>query len=130
MQLPTGCSAHRGSQRENHRRHRNDGATPREIVGAIANEAGLEGRYIGRIEIRDDHSVVDLPDGMPKDVYRHLQGVFVCGKALRIRPLGAGGPKTRTDPPQREPNNVKAKRTGSDGARRDRRPRHRKGDKP
>ena len=41
------------------------GATPQNIVGAIANEAGIESRYIGRIEIHDDYSTVDLPDGMP-----------------------------------------------------------------
>jgi len=108
---------------------RDDGVTPREIVGAIANEAGLEGRYIGRIEIRDDHSVVDLPEGMPKDVFRHLQGVFVCGKALRIRPLRAGGPQTRTERPPQESGKAEAKRTGMDGSPRDRRPPHRKRDK-
>src|SRR6185437_13719154 len=37
------------------------GAQPGNIVGAIANEAGLDGRNIGRIDIRDDHSFVDLP---------------------------------------------------------------------
>ncbi|NCA70359.1 MAG: DEAD/DEAH box helicase [Sphingobacteriia bacterium] len=60
------------------------GATPREIVGAIANESGLEGRFIGRIDIRDDHSLVDLPDGMPREIFNHLQRVFVRGQALRI----------------------------------------------
>ncbi|MEB2316344.1 MAG: DEAD/DEAH box helicase, partial [Xanthomonadaceae bacterium] len=38
---------------------------PGNIVGAIANEAGLESRHIGRIDIREDHSFVDLPPGMP-----------------------------------------------------------------
>ena len=65
----------------------NDGATPREIVGAIANEAGIQGRYIGRIDIRNDHSVVDLPEGMPRDVFQHLKRVYVRGKALRITTL-------------------------------------------
>jgi ATP-dependent RNA helicase DeaD len=60
------------------------GATPREIVGAIANESGLEGRFIGRIDIRDDHALVDLPDGMPREIFNHLQRVFVRGQALRI----------------------------------------------
>jgi len=86
---------------------RNDGVTPREIVGAIANEANLEGRYIGRIEIRDDHSVVDLPEGMPNDIYRHLQRVFVCGKALRLHPVSAGAPESGPERPQRK--RVKAK---------------------
>jgi len=74
---------------------RDDGVTPREIVGAIANEAGLEGRYIGRIDIRDDHCIVDLPHGMPKEIYRHLQGVFVCGKALRLHLADSEGHEAR-----------------------------------
>jgi ATP-dependent RNA helicase DeaD len=41
------------------------GVKPANIVGAIANEAGLEARYIGRIDIHDDYSTVDLPEGMP-----------------------------------------------------------------
>jgi ATP-dependent RNA helicase DeaD len=60
-----------------------DGVGPREIVGAIANEAGLDGKHIGRIDIRDDHSLVDLPE-IPKEIFRHLQGVRVNGQPLRI----------------------------------------------
>ncbi|HEX2082951.1 MAG TPA: DEAD/DEAH box helicase, partial [Xanthomonadaceae bacterium] len=44
------------------------GVQPGNIVGAIANEAELDSRYIGRIDIRDDHSLVDLPEGMPREV--------------------------------------------------------------
>jgi ATP-dependent RNA helicase DeaD len=62
----------------------NDEATPREIVGAIANEAGLDGNMIGRVQIRQDHSLVDLPVGMPKDIYQHLRQVFVRGKKLKL----------------------------------------------
>jgi ATP-dependent RNA helicase DeaD len=72
--------------------------TPREIVGAIANEAGIEGRYIGRIDIRSDHSTVDLPDGMPKEIFNHLKRVYVRGQALRITTLGKGGD---SGPPRR-----------------------------
>ena len=56
---------------------------PGNIVGAIANEAGLESRYIGRIDIRDDHSYVDLPPGMPPETLAHLQNVWVAGQRLR-----------------------------------------------
>lgn len=58
--------------------------SPREIVGAIANEAGLDGQMIGRVEIREDHSLVELPVGMPKDVYQHLKRVFVRGQRLDL----------------------------------------------
>jgi ATP-dependent RNA helicase DeaD len=74
------------------------GASPREIVGAIANEAGLDGRRIGRIDIRDDYSIVDLPPGMPNDIFQHLQRVYVCGQALRIRPSDEPPSRPRPGP--------------------------------
>ena len=60
------------------------GVKPNNIVGAIANEVGLEGQRIGRVVIREDHSFVDLPAGMPKDVFRQLQKVRVAGQPLQI----------------------------------------------
>jgi len=65
------------------------GVKPANIVGAIANEAGLDAKYIGRIEIFDDHSMLDLPDGMPKEVFEQLQSVSVAGQQLRISHVGA-----------------------------------------
>ena len=61
-----------------------DGVTPREVVGAIANEAEIEGRYIGHIRIYDDYCTVDLPGGMPKEVMQILQKTHVCRKPLMI----------------------------------------------
>ena len=57
---------------------------PKHLVGAIANEAGLESQLIGRISIMDDHSFVDLPDGMPKDIFQHLRKVWVNQRQLQI----------------------------------------------
>ncbi len=57
---------------------------PKHLVGAIANEAGLESQFIGRISIMDDHSLVDLPDGMPKDIFQHLRKVWVNQQQLQI----------------------------------------------
>src|SRR3546814_12832420 len=56
------------------------GVQPGNIVGAIANEADLESRYIGRIDIRDDYSLVDLPEGMPRELLEHLKRVYVSGQ--------------------------------------------------
>ncbi|MEM9383865.1 MAG: DEAD/DEAH box helicase [Pseudomonadota bacterium] len=69
------------------------GVKPGNIVGAIANEAGLDGRYIGHIRIEDDHSFVDLPKGMPKAIFQALKKVRVCGQALAItrQRHGSGG---------------------------------------
>ncbi|MBT8113200.1 MAG: DbpA RNA binding domain-containing protein, partial [Gammaproteobacteria bacterium] len=57
---------------------------PGNIVGAIANEAGLESKHIGRIDIHDDFSVVDLPSGMPKDIFNTLKKTWVSGTQLKI----------------------------------------------
>ena len=57
---------------------------PGQIVGAIANEAGLDGGQIGRIDILGDHTLIDLPKDLPKDLLRHLQKVRVAGRPLRI----------------------------------------------
>src|SRR5690606_12408715 len=77
------------------------GVQPGNIVGAIANEADLESRYIGRIDIRDDHSLIDLPEGMPREVLEHLKKVWVSGQQLRIRRAdedGRGPPRGRPGP--------------------------------
>jgi ATP-dependent RNA helicase DeaD len=70
-------------------------AKPANIVGAIANEAGLEARYIGRIDIYDDHSLIDLPDGMPKELLQHLKSVWVAGQQLKISPADAAAVAAR-----------------------------------
>jgi len=60
------------------------GVEPREIVGAIANEAGIEGQYIGMINIEQDFSTVDLPEGMPKEILKHLKRTRVKGQNLEM----------------------------------------------
>jgi ATP-dependent RNA helicase DeaD len=64
------------------------GVKPGNIVGAIANEANVDSRQIGRVDIRDDYSLVDLPAGMPENVLQHLKKVWVVGQQLRIVPDG------------------------------------------
>ncbi|HEX5305174.1 MAG TPA: helicase-related protein, partial [Dyella sp.] len=60
------------------------GVKPGNIIGAIANEAGLESSFIGRLSIRGEYSLIDLPDGMPKEVFEHLKKVWVVQHQLRI----------------------------------------------
>ena len=62
----------------------NDGITPSNIVGAIANEADISSRYIGSIKLHDDYSTVDLPEGMPDELLAHLKKVRVCAKPMRM----------------------------------------------
>jgi len=58
---------------------------PGNIVGAIANEAGLDAAHIGRINIRANDTLVDLPEGMPKEIMQHLKKVRVAGQALMLK---------------------------------------------
>ena len=58
--------------------------TPGDIVGAIANEADVEPRHIGHIELNDEHSYVELPIGMPKIVFQSLKKVRVRNHPLNI----------------------------------------------
>src|ERR1700678_1636854 len=74
------------------------GIKPGNIVGAIANEAGIEGVHIGRVDIREDHSFVDLPEGMPKQIFKDLQKVRVVGRELRISRVSEKPPKPPRDP--------------------------------
>ncbi|MCC2963330.1 DEAD/DEAH box helicase [Massilia sp. IC2-278] len=78
-----------------------NGVKPGNIVGAIANEGGIESKYIGRIEIYDDFTTLDLPNDLPKDLVDHLKTVWVAGQQLNITrdgeeapaPKKAAGPK-------------------------------------
>lgn len=63
---------------------------PGNIVGAIANEAGIDSAYMGRIEIFEDYSTIDLPEGMPRDIFRALKKTWVAGQQLRISRLDKG----------------------------------------
>ncbi|MDY6983581.1 MAG: DEAD/DEAH box helicase [Pseudomonadota bacterium] len=70
---------------------------PSNIVGAIANEADIDSKFIGKIEIFDDFSLVELPEGMPPEVFEHLKKVWVANKQLDIsRFEGDTGQGSRT----------------------------------
>jgi ATP-dependent RNA helicase DeaD len=61
---------------------------PNNIVGAIANEAGVDSQYIKNVTINEDHTILDLPIGMPRDLFRELKKVWVAGQQLQITRLG------------------------------------------
>lgn len=95
-------------------RHR---VKPGSIVGCIANEAELESKYIGDIEIRDGYSTVDLPADMPKEIMGILRRARVSNRPLQIekytaapaadnsgdfgssKPKNSGATKRRSDAP-------------------------------
>ena len=57
------------------------------IVGAIANEAGVDSQYIKNVTIHDKYATLDLPIGMPRDLFRALKKVWVTGRQLNISRL-------------------------------------------
>jgi ATP-dependent RNA helicase DeaD len=78
---------------------RNDDVSPKNIVGAIANEADIDAQFIGHITLHDDHSTVDLPEGMPKELFDHLYKVRVCQKPLKLSiHNSSAGEQRRTKP--------------------------------
>jgi len=78
----------------------NDKVKPGNIVGAIANEGGLDSEHIGRIDIHDDYSTIDLPEGMPKDIFQDLQKTRVAGRPLRLAKLGEERPAKKDHKPK------------------------------
>ena len=82
---------------------------PGNIVGAIANEAGLDSKYIGRINIHDDYSIIDLPEGMPKEIFSELKKTRVAGQALRISRVDAFAQDEQAPKKRKEKGKPKAK---------------------
>ncbi|QSA96644.1 DEAD/DEAH box helicase [Methylococcus sp. EFPC2] len=87
---------------------RADGVNPKDIVGAIANEAGIPGKDIGHIKLQDTYSTVSLPPNLPAAVLKRLERTFIMGKAIRIRPWSEEPPTGARPIRKRKP----APRTG------------------
>jgi len=71
------------------------GVKPGNIVGAIANEGGIASKEIGRIEIYDDFSTLDMPADLPQDLVDHLKKVWVAGQQLAITRDGEPVPEKK-----------------------------------
>jgi ATP-dependent RNA helicase DeaD len=78
-----------------------NGVKPGNIVGAIANEAGIDSKLIGRIEIYDDFSTLDLPADLPNDLLDHLKSVWVAGQQLQITRDGETPPPKKAGYPKK-----------------------------
>ena len=81
------------------RRHK---VEPRQIVGALANEGGLGRRDFGKIDIRADHSLVELPRELPAGTIERLSGTRISGKLIDIR-LDDGPPRSEGPPHKKKP---------------------------
>ncbi len=70
---------------------------PKDIVGAIANEADISSQYIGRIKLFDHFSYVELPEGMPAEVLQTLQSMRIRNQPSRFRLMTDEPPAPRED---------------------------------
>ncbi|QFT84373.1 ATP-dependent RNA helicase DeaD [Halomonas sp. THAF12] len=77
-----------------------DGVKPGQLVGALANEGGIEGNRIGRIDIRNAFSVVELPNNLPSSILDKMGRARVAGRPLEIsedRAPAERAPRRRRD---------------------------------
>ncbi len=91
------------------------GVLPGNIVGAIANEANIDGKRIGHIDIRDDHSYVDLPT-LPEEMLGSLQQVRIRGEEMRIQRVDSKPDKPKFSGQSRRPDRMAE--TSSSGGKR------------
>ncbi|MDR1387084.1 MAG: DEAD/DEAH box helicase [Propionibacteriaceae bacterium] len=69
---------------------RGHGASPGAIVGAITGQGELNGGDLGRIDMFQHFSLVEIGSDLSRDTMRRLAGARVAGRELRIRPDGFG----------------------------------------
>jgi len=93
------------------------GVKPGNIVGAIANETGIDGDHIARIRIQDDYSTVELPAGIPKELFEELKKVRVAGQQLNISKMSEGAKKAAKDDDSAKKVDKSKKRVGSPSRR-------------
>jgi ATP-dependent RNA helicase DeaD len=64
---------------------RDAGVAPRDIVGAIAGEAGIPGKDIGAIDLTDRFALVEVPENLAEYVIEAMQGVRIRGRKVNVR---------------------------------------------
>lgn len=62
-----------------------DGIRPGDLVGAITNIAGLTGRDVGRVELRERHALVEVPEAVAAQVAAKLTGLTLRGRQVVAR---------------------------------------------
>jgi ATP-dependent RNA helicase DeaD len=106
-----------------------DGVRAGDIVGAIAGEVGIPGSSIGRVEIMDKHSLVEVVIDKVQDVIKKMNGSQIRGRKLAVReererPPRAGAPSRGGERPPRRDGPPRGERPDRErGARSDRAPR-------
>jgi ATP-dependent RNA helicase DeaD len=99
-----------------------DGITARDLVGAIANEAGIPGGRIGKVELRENHSLVEVPLDRAQQIASRLTGITLKGRRIAAR-VDQGAPQERSERPVgRSPGRERSERGGGERRERSERP--------
>ncbi|MFV0406981.1 MAG: DEAD/DEAH box helicase [Propioniciclava sp.] len=86
--------------------------SPRQIVGALANEGGLGRDDFGRIDIRADHSLVDLPPKLSPETWEALRSTRISGKLIQLERDNGGPARRERDHTGKRPGKTKGKGAG------------------
>lgn len=104
-----------------------DDLGPGDLLGALTNQSGVPGRRVGRIDVRESHSLIEVRESDAKKVISAMNGITLGGRSLRVdydrakerrpggRDWGTGGRERRPGAKQRRPG---AKERHSDAKRR------------
>jgi ATP-dependent RNA helicase DeaD len=100
-----------------------EGVRPADLVGMITSKAGVAGSDVGRIEIRESHSTIEVSSALADQIIDRASGTVVNGRRALLR-RDKGPPRRDERPPRRE---GAGRREGGAGGRDERRPRESRG---
>lgn len=98
-----------------------DNIGPRELVGAIANEVGVPVDHIGKIDVRDNHTIIEVPTSDVPKITNGLTGITMRGRQLVARPATERPPRERTGGPRGGGAGGRGRERGERGPRDERR---------
>lgn len=81
-----------------------DGLVPGDLLGAVTGEAAVPGDTVGRIDIKESHTLLEVHDTVARDVIKALNGITIRGRAVRVdfdRPRRGTPAPGRRKPPSR-----------------------------
>lgn len=56
-----------------------------QLIAVLIEESGVDRKRIERVDMRETYTLVDLPEGMPADIFQLLSEAAVAGRPLNIK---------------------------------------------
>jgi ATP-dependent RNA helicase DeaD len=92
-----------------------DGLRVGEVVATIGNDGGVPSAEIGKVDIRETHTIVEVTPKVADQVIAKLSGKTMAGRRIIVRPDQSSGestPRSRSGPPRRGAGPREGGRTG------------------